>query len=169
MAKKNSQKKQAQHPSGKHVKMIARNKQAHRNYEIDAEFEAGLVLTGSEVKSLRDGKASLNEAYCRVRAHEIWLVGAHIAEYKNAGYAGHLPTQDRKLLLHRREIDRIASRVIEKGYTLVPMELYWLEARVKLKVGLGKGKKLYDKRQDVADRDSKREIDRAMRRGTRRG
>lgn len=143
-------------------KTIARNKQAKRNFAIEAEFEAGLVLTGSEVKSLREGKASLNEAYCRVRGAELWLVGAHISEYANAGYSGHDPIRDRKLLMHRRELDRLSSRVVEKGYTVVPMELYWKDARVKLLIGVGKGKKLHDKRRDVADRDAKREIARAL-------
>lgn len=144
------------------LKTIARNKQAKRNFEIDDEYEAGLVLTGSEVKTLRGGQASITEAYCKLLGDELYLVGAHFAEYKNAGYAGHDPIRDRKLLLNRREIDRIAARLTEKGYTLVPMELYFKDARVKLRVGLGKGKKLYDKRQDKAKRDVQREIDREM-------
>ncbi len=143
-------------------KMIARNKQAKRNYEIETEYEAGVMLIGSEVKSLREGRASLNEAYCKVRNNECFLVGAHITEYRNAGYAGHEPTRERKLLLHKHEIKKIAGKVIERGYTLVPMELYWSGAHVKLLIGLGKGKRTHDKRRDVSDRDAKRAIARAL-------
>lgn len=144
------------------LKLIAQNKQAKRNYAIELEFEAGLVLIGSEVKSLRDGKASLNEAYCKLRGDEIWLVGAHIPEYKNAGYMTHDPIRDRKLLLHREEIAKIAVRVTERGFALIPLKLYWKAARVKLEIGLGKGRKLYDKRQLVAKRDAQRDLDREM-------
>ncbi len=148
-------------------KTIARNKQARRNYEIEDEYEAGLVLTGSEVKSLRDGRASLNEAYCKVRAGEVWLVGAHVSEYENAGYAGHDPIRDRKLLLHKAEIKRISIKVVERGFTLVPLELYWLDARVKLQIALGRGKTHRDKRNTVADREAKIEIARALKQNSR--
>ena len=148
-------------------KVIARNKQAKRNFAIEDEFEAGLVLMGSEVKSLRAGKASLDEAYVRLDGGkygdgQLYLVGCHIAEYKFAHRTGHEPRRDRKLLLHRREIDRLAQKVTEKGFTMVPMELYFKGARVKLLFGLGKGKKLHDKRHDLAARDAKREMARAL-------
>jgi SsrA-binding protein len=147
---------------GEHREIIARNKQAKRNFEIESELEVGLVLQGPEVKSLRQGQASITEAYCRLVRGEVWLVGCNIPEYKNAGYAIQDPIRDRKCLLHRREIEKLSKKVIERGFTLIPMELYWKGANVKLQMGLGKGKKLFDKRQDNAERDSKRDIARML-------
>ena len=160
---RNPNKKKAAQSAEPLFKLIAQNKQARRNFEIEAEFEAGLVLNGPEVKSLRAGNASLNEAYCKMdRNGEMWLVGAHIAEYVNAGYSDAFPTRMRKLLLKKHELKKIAIKLIEKGYTAVPMRLYWKGAHVKLEFGLGRGKKQFDKRQDVANRDSKRELAREL-------
>ena len=145
-------------------KLITQNKQAKRNYAIEAEFEAGLVLMGSEVKSLRAGQASLDEAYVRYYNDEVWLVGAHIAPYENAHRTGHESKRERKCLLKRSEIEKIAIRVVERGYSLVPMKLYWKGARVKLLFGLGKGKKLYDKRKDLAARSAQRDVERELKR-----
>ena len=143
-------------------KVIARNKQARRLFEIEQEFEAGLVLQGSEVKSLRAGKASLDEAFCRPIGDALYLIGCHIAEYPQAHRRTHEPRRERKLLLHRRELDRILTRVTERGYALVPLELYWKDAHVKLKIGLGRGKKVHDRREDLKERDARREIERAL-------
>ncbi len=143
------------------TKLIASNKKAWRDYFILDTFEAGLVLTGTEVKSLRAGKASLQEAYARLRDDEIWLVGAHFPEYAHGNRQNHEPTRDRKLLLHRREIDRLRSKIQEKGLTLIPLRLYWRNGRAKLEVALGRGKREYDKREDVSRREAQREMDRA--------
>ncbi len=143
------------------TKLIASNKKARRDYFILDTFEAGLVLTGTEVKSLRAGKASLQEAYARLRGDEIWLVGAHFPEYAHGNRQNHEPTRDRKLLLHRREIERLRGKIQEKGLTLVPLRLYWRNGRAKLEIALGRGKREYDKREDVSRREAQREMDRA--------
>jgi SsrA-binding protein len=144
------------------TKLITSNKKARRDYFILDTIEAGLALTGTEVKSLRAGKASLQEAYARIRGDEIWLIGAHIPEYSHGNRQNHDPTRDRKLLLHRREIDRLRGKVQEKGLTLVPLRLYWRRGRAKLELALGRGKRDYDKRQDVSQREAAREMERAM-------
>jgi SsrA-binding protein len=144
------------------TKLITSNRKARRDYEILETFEAGLVLTGTEVKSLRSGKASLAEAYARVQGDEVFLIGAHIPEYTHGNRQNHEPTRPRKLLLHRREIERLRGKVLEKGLTLVPLRLYWRRGRAKLEFGLGRGKKAWDKRQDTAKREADREIDRVM-------
>ena len=143
-------------------KTIVSNRRAFHEYHMEERFEAGVVLAGSEVKSLRDGHVSLGEAYATVRDGEVWLVGATIEPYKQAGGANHDRTRDRKLLLHRREITKIRQGTDEKGYTLVPLRLYFKDGRVKIEVGLGRGKNVADKRQAMASRDAKREIDRAL-------
>lgn len=144
------------------IKLITSNRKARRDYHILETFEAGLVLVGTEVKSLRAGKASLAEAYARVRGDELWLVGAHIPEYSHGNRENHDPTRARKLLLHRREIERLRGKVEEKGLTLVPLRLYWKGGRAKIEIALGRGKKDYDRRQDVAKREAQREMDRAL-------
>ncbi len=144
------------------TKLITSNKKARRDYHILETFEAGLVLVGTEVKSLRDGKASLAEAYARLRDDELYLVGAHIPEYTHGNRQNHDPTRARKLLLHRREIDRLRGKIEEKGLTLIPLRLYWKGGRAKIEIALGRGKKDYDRRQDVAKREAQREMDRAM-------
>ncbi|MCP4870632.1 MAG: SsrA-binding protein SmpB [Proteobacteria bacterium] len=149
-------------PDGR--KVIAKNKKAHRDFFIEDTFEAGLVLQGSEVKSLRNGRLNLGEGYIRMRDGEAWLVDVHIPPYTQASYNNHEPTRPRKLLLHKRELNRLYGKISQQGFTLVPMSLYWLKGKAKLEFGLGKGKKFHDKRQDTKDRDASREIDRALRR-----
>lgn len=140
------------------------NRKARHDYLIEDTVEAGLVLKGSEVKSLRDGKAQLKDSYARITRGELWLVNAHISDYAAASYLGHEPTAARKLLLHRREIDRLTGKVKEKGLTLVPLRIYFKHGRAKVELGLGRGKKMHDKRESIKERDTKREVDRAMRR-----
>jgi SsrA-binding protein len=143
-------------------KLIAKNKKARRNVAIEDTWEAGLSLLGSEVKSLRSGNVSLDEAFCRVQNDEIWLLDAHIPEYKYAHNRTHEPKRERKLLLKSAEIRRISIKAVERGYTIVPLSIYWKGAYVKLEIGIGRGKRTYDKRSDVAARDAQREIDRAL-------
>lgn len=143
-------------------KPLVDNRRARHDYHLLDRVEAGLVLMGTEVKALRDGKATLQQAYVDVRDGEGWLVGLHVPEYLQGNRANHDPDRPRKLLLHRREIDRLYAQVREKGMTLVPTRLYFKDGRVKVEVALAKGKELRDKRRDVADRDAKRQIERAL-------
>lgn len=144
------------------TKLITSNRKARRDYHILETVEAGLVLTGTEVKSLREGKASLAEAYARVEGDEVFLVGMHIPEYAQGNRQNHEPTRPRKLLLHRREIERMRGKVLEKGLTVIPLRLYWKDGRAKVELALVRGKREYDQRQDVAKREARREMDRAM-------
>jgi SsrA-binding protein len=144
------------------VKLIADNRKARYEYELLERYEAGLVLTGTEVKSLRDGGASLQQAYADVRGDEVWLIGAHIAEYGQGNVHNHEPDRDRKLLLHRREIESLHAKVRERGLTLVPTKLYFKNGKVKVELAVGKGKQAQDKRRDIAKRDADREIERAV-------
>jgi len=146
---------------------ITVNRRAFHDYTIGERFEAGLVLIGSEVKSLRDNRAHLKDAYARFFGEELWLVGAHISPYAPASQFGHDPVRNRKLLLHRREIERLRGKIKERGLTLVPLRLYWSHGRAKAELGLGTGKKLHDKRAAIRERMEKREIDRAMAAGKR--
>jgi len=146
-------------------KIITINRRARHDYFIEESIEAGLVLTGSEVKSLRAGKANLKDSYARIDRGEAWLANAHISEYGPASQFGHEPTRKRKLLLHGKEIDRLAGKTKERGLTLVPLRLYFKNGRAKVELGLGRGKKQYDKRESIKERESGREMDRAMRRG----
>ena len=141
---------------------IVVNRRARFDYDITETVEAGLVLTGTEVKSLRAGKASLAEAFATVRRGEVWLVQAHIPEYAFGNRANHDPTRQRKLLLHRHEIEQMTEFTQEQGRTLVPMKLYWKDGNAKLLVGLGRGKARHDKRQDLARKDAQRQIERAL-------
>jgi SsrA-binding protein len=141
---------------------IARNKRALHEYEVLEELECGIVLRGTEVKTLRGGKGSIAEAYGRFRGGELWLVGANFPEYAFGTAFNHAPTRERKLLAHRRELDKWLKRVKEKGVTVVPLELYFHESRIKLRLGLCKGKRMYDKRQTERERTDRREMDRAM-------
>lgn len=143
------------------VRTVATNRRARRNYTILETYEAGIALVGSEVKSLREGKIDLKDGYGDVRHGEMWLVGVYIAPYDFAREGGHDPERDRKLLLHRREIDRIAGQVAEKGLTLVPLQIYFKNGRAKVELGLGRGKTTFDKRQTIRERDHQREMDRA--------
>ncbi|HEY2577994.1 MAG TPA: SsrA-binding protein SmpB [Streptosporangiaceae bacterium] len=151
-------------PREEGIKVIARNRRARHDYQIEDTFEAGLVLTGTEVKSLRAGRASLNEAFAQVSDGELWLHGMHIPEYVRGTWTNHEPRRTRKLLLHRKEIDRLASQTAERGFTIVPLSLYFSGGRAKVELGLGRGKRTYDKRHDLAERDAAREVDRALRR-----
>ncbi len=145
-------------------KLIASNRRARHEYFILDAFEAGLVLTGTEVKSLRDGRASLAEAYARVEGSDVVLVGAHIPEYSHGNRTNHEPTRARKLLLHRREIERLREGLEHRGLTIVPLKLYWKNGRAKIEIALARGKKRHDKREDAAKRDAEREMERAARR-----
>jgi SsrA-binding protein len=142
---------------------IARNKRARHDYHILDTWEAGIVLTGSEVKSLRSGKANISDAYGIVRGGEVHLLNLHISPYEQASYFNHEPTRTRKLLLHKREIRRMIGAVERQGLTLVPLELYFKRGKAKVAMGLGRGKKLYDKRADEKRRDDERDIQRAVR------
>jgi len=143
-------------------KLIADNRRARHDFELGDRFEAGLVLTGSEVKSLRAGQADLQRAFGEIRSGEAWLVGAHIAPYEEAGLAVHDPDRARKLLLHRRELNALYGQLREKGLTLVPTRLYFKDGRVKVELALAKGKVGRDKRRDIAERDAQREVERAL-------
>ena len=145
-------------------RLVAQNRRARFEYEILDTLECGIVLVGSEVKSLRRGEISLEEAYARVRGDEVWLIGCDIPEYSWANQLNHVPKRTRKLLMHRREIKRFAARAGEKGLTLVPLKVYFKEGRAKVLLGIGRGKQLRDKRQSIKDKSVKRDIDRAMRR-----
>lgn len=148
--------------AGSGEKTIASNRRARHEYHLSDNAEAGLVLTGSEVKSLRAGSCSINEAYVMIRGNEAWLVGATIEPYPQAGMRNHDRLRDRKLLLHRREIDKLRGRVEQKGFTLVPLRLYFKDGRVKLEIALGRGKDVADKRETVKRRDAQREMQRAL-------
>ncbi len=142
---------------------IARNKRASHDYEILETWEAGVVLTGTEVKALRDGRAQITDAYGIVKDGEVWLLNAHIAPYDRGNIYNHAPTRTRKLLLHQKEIRHLIGAVERKGLTLVALDLYFKHGRAKLKLGLGRGKKLHDKRADLKERDDAREVQRALR------
>ncbi len=142
--------------------LIASNKKAHHDYAIEDTFEAGLVLTGTEVKSLRQGRASLVDGYADIQDGEAWLLGVHIPEYTEGTWNNHAPRRKRKLLLHKSEITRLIGKTKEGGVTMVPLSLYWKDGRAKVEIGLGKGKKSYDKRQALSQRDADREVQRAM-------
>lgn len=143
-------------------KLVAQNRRARHDYAIESTFEAGLVLVGSEVKSLRQGRATLTDAYAEIRHGEAWLVNAHIPEYTEATWTNHDPRRARKLLLHRMEIDRLAGKVKEGGLTLVPLSVYFKDGRAKVEIALARGRKSYDKRAALAERQASREIARAV-------
>ena len=147
-------------PTG--TKLIAENRRARFDYELLDRFEAGIALVGTEVKSLRDGRVTLAQAYADVRDGEVWLIGAEIAEYAQGDIANHEPTRDRKLLLKRGEITSLASKVREKGQTLVPTRLYFKDGKVKLELALARGKEKADKRRTIVDRDARRQMERAL-------
>ena len=144
-------------------KVVATNRKARHEYFLEDAFEAGLVLVGSEIKSIRAGRVNLREGFVSVQNGELWLMNVHISDYKESGPYGHDPVRPRKLLLHRKEIERILSRIQEKGYTLVPTIMYLTRGRAKVEIALARGKHQYDKRQVMAERDSRRQIDRALR------
>ncbi len=143
-------------------KVIATNRKAWHEYHILEKYEGGMVLYGSEVKAIREGKANIKEAYVRFIDNELFTVGMHIGKYSNEGYSTHSPVRDRKLLLHKRELSKIRKLVEEKGKTLIPLSLYLKKGRVKIEFGLAQGKKIWDKRKTKMEKDVKREVDRAM-------
>jgi SsrA-binding protein len=143
-------------------KLIVDNRRAHHDYELLERCEAGLVLTGTEVKSLRQGRVSLGQAFADLRDGELWLVGAEIATYDQGNIANHEPARDRKLLLHRSELASLYGKVREKGLTLVPTRMYWKDGRAKVELALARGKQTIDKRRDIAKRDAERQIQRAL-------
>lgn len=144
----------------KGIKIITANKKAFHDYQILETFEAGLVLTGSEVKSMREGRCNLKDSYARIINREAWLIGMNISQYKHASYDGHDPERRRKLLLHKDELKRLHRKVKEKGFTLIPLRLYFKSGRAKVEIGVATGKREYDKRQDIARRDQEREMKR---------
>ena len=143
---------------------VAVNRRAFHDYFIDERYEAGLVLLGTEVKSLRAGRANLRDGYVRMDGREAWLENVHISPYTQAGYGNHEPLRPRKLLLHAKEIASLTGKVKQRGYTLVPLRLYFAGNHAKVEVGLARGKRQYDKRQAIAAADARREMERAMRR-----
>ena len=144
--------------------VIARNRRARHDYHIEDTVEGGLVLTGTEVKSLRAGRASLTDGFAQIKDGEVWLHGVHIPEYTQGTWTNHEPRRPRKVLLHRQEIDRWAAKTAERGLTIVPLALYFKDGRVKVELALARGKRTYDKRHDLAERDAAREVERALRR-----
>lgn len=153
----------AQHTEEAGIEVIARNKRARHDYEILETWETGIVLTGTEVKALRDGRANLTDAFGVVNAGEVFLLNLHIGAYGHGNVFNHEPTRTRKLLLHKREIRRMIGAVERQGLTLVPLELYFKGGRVKVRLALGRGKKQHDRREDIKKRDAEREIARALR------
>ena len=145
-------------------KDIAVNRRAFHDYFIDEKYEAGMALTGSEVKSMRDGRANLRDGFVRIDGSEAWLENVHISPYAQANLLNHDPMRPRKLLLHRKEISTLIGKVRQKGYTLIPLRVYFKRNHAKVELGLARGKREYDKREAIAERDAKREIARAMRR-----
>ena len=142
------------------VKLVANNKKAYHDYFIDEKYEAGLVLHGTEVKSLRMGKCSIKEAWVRIQDGELWVYGMHISPYEKGNIFNKDPLRPRKLLMHKAEIGKLLGKVKEKGITLVPLQVYFKNGRAKLEIGLARGKKLYDKREELAKRDMRREAER---------
>ncbi len=146
------------------IKTVATNRKAYHNYHIGESIEAGLVLTGTEIKSIRNGRVNLGDAYVRPEAGEMWLVNAHIARYEAGSYMSHEPTRPRKLLLHRKQIESLLRQKSEKGLTLIPVKLYLKDSLAKVAVAPAKGKKLYDKREAIARRETDRELGRIAKR-----
>jgi SsrA-binding protein len=141
---------------------ITVNRRAFHDYHIEERHEAGLMLVGSEVKSLREGRVQLKDAYAGFRGEELFLFGAHVSPYGPASQFGHEPERTRKLLMHRAELEKLRAKLDQKGLTLIPLRLYWKGGRAKVELGLGRGKKLHDKRESIRERSEQREIDRAM-------
>jgi SsrA-binding protein len=141
---------------------VVSNPKARHDYTILDSFEAGIVLQGSEVKSIRQGKASLRESFGIIRDGEVWLIQMHVAPYADAGYSQHEPLRKRKLLMHKQEIDRLALKIKQQGLTLVPLRLYFTHGLAKVELGVAKGKKIYDKREDLKAKDAKMQVDRVM-------
>ncbi len=165
MAKQGKKSKTDPKNADKNQKVIAHNRRARHDYEVLDTLECGIVLTGSEVKSLRNGHMSMEEAYGRVKGDEVWLLGCDIQEYSFAHQLNHEAKRPRKLLMHRREIKKFAAQAMEKNLTLIPLKMYFHRGRAKVLMGIGRGKKQFDKRDSLKKKDMQRDIDRAMRRG----
>lgn len=148
---------------GAGIKIVSENRKARHDYHIHETFEAGIALTGTEVKSLRAGKANLKDSYARIENGEVFLQQMHISPYEQGNRFNHDPLRPRKLLLHRQEINRLLGKTREKGFSLVPLKVYFARGKAKVELALASGKKLYDKRQDLAERDAKRDMERALR------
>lgn len=144
------------------IKIVATNRKAAHDYSIEDRFEAGLVLRGTEIKSIRAGQANLREGYVSLRRDELFLVNTHISAYEPAGHSGHDPLRERKLLMHRKEIAKITQKLKERGYTLIPLKIYLKHGRAKIEIALARGKREFDKRETIAKRDAARQIDRAL-------
>ena len=144
------------------IKVIATNRKARHEYHILEKYEGGIILQGSEVKAIREGKANIKEAYVRFSGNELFIIGMHIGKYSNEGYSTHSPARDRKLLLHRKELSKMRKMVDEKGKTLIPLSIYLKRGNVKVEFGLAQGKKLWDKRKAKMEKDVNREVDRAL-------
>ncbi len=144
------------------IKTITTNRKAYHNYHVQDSVEAGIVLTGTEIKSIRAGRVNLGDAYVRPEGGELWLLNAHIARYEAGSYSSHEPMRPRKLLLHRKQINALASKILERGFTLVPLRLYIKDSLAKVEVALAKGKKLYDKRESIINREAEREMGQAI-------
>lgn len=147
---------------GETMKLVANNKKAYHDYFIEEKYEAGIVLHGTEVKSMRMGKCSIKEAFVRVENGEVFVYGMHVSPYEKGNIFNKDPLRVRKLLLHKQEINRMAGKMAEKGYTLVPLQVYFKDGKAKVEIGLAKGKKLYDKRHDIAKKDQRREAEKEL-------
>lgn len=145
-----------------HIKIICKNRKARFNYQIEDTFEAGIALVGSEVKSLRRGRANLTDAYAKIDKGEVFLVAAHISPYEQANRENHEPLRQRKLLMHKREIKKLVGKVAERGFSLIPLKLYFKNGKVKVQVALAKGKRAYDKREAIRKKDQRREMERLI-------
>jgi len=144
------------------MKIVAQNRKAFHDYSIEETVEAGIVLTGTEVKSLREGKANLKDSYVLIKEGEVLLLNCHISPYTHGNIMNHDPVRTRKLLLHKKEIARIQAKALQKGYSLIPLKIYFKESRAKVEIGLARGKKMYEKRDTIKKREADREIERAM-------
>ncbi len=144
------------------MKVVCQNRKAYHDYHIDETVESGIALLGTEVKSLREGKANLKDSYVIIKGGEVFLLNCHISPYSHGNIMNHDPLRTRKLLLHKKEISRLAGKVIAKGYTLIPLKLYFKDSFAKVEIGLAKGKKLFEKRDTIKEREARREIERAM-------
>jgi len=146
------------------VKVVCQNRKAYHDYHIEETIEAGIALLGTEVKSLRDGKANLKDSYVLMKEDEAFLLNCHISPYSHGNILNHEPLRTRKLLMHREEIDKLSGKAAAKGYTLIPLKIYFKDSRAKVEIGVARGKRLFEKRETIKEREAKREIERAMKR-----
>lgn len=146
------------------MKVVCQNRKAYHDYHIEETLEAGISLLGTEVKSLREGKANLKESYVMIKGGEVFLLNCHISPYSHGNIMNHDPVRTRKLLMHRKEIDRLGGKAVAKGYTLIPLKIYFKDSFAKVEIGLARGKRLFEKRETIKEREAKREIERAMKR-----